>query len=386
VRSGALSRPNAIGALAAGFYWALDRMAVGLPRTSHRPALVASTSSTVASLDRVLLTLATGIFLALLFGARGIVHAGKGMEPGLQRDVTLAIGQPLLAVTDATRLTWPWDRAESALGRQPDTGTSALLAAGSTITPAASSQTADPKPTPTPAPKPLRVPTRSHPLRLLVTGDSLTEFMGPHLVNEATQLGPVVAWSDTHYGTGIVRPDFVDWAALARQQMRQYHPEAVVVFMGGNDFQNMTAPDGRVIEAASPEWTREYARRAAICMRLWTEGSGRRVYWLAMPPARDAAWTAANLQINKALRQAASEVPGAEFVNVLQPLTDHGRYADFVDVDGTQVAVRTPDGIHFTEDGSTILAQQVLGVLRREWHLGARPRATPVPSPPAPAR
>lgn len=371
--TGSLSSAVALAVAAA------ERTLAGAAPISRSNAADAAPSP-VTSIDRVLLTFFVGLGLALLFSARGIVHAGTGMEPGLKRDVTLAIGQPLLAVTDFVHLTWPWDRAEIALGRKMDEGSSSLLAAAPTGTPVTAAAqpavAAKPTPIPTPTPKSLRAATAAHPLRLLVTGDSLTEFMGPALVNAATQMGPVKAWSDTHYGTGIVRPDFVDWAALARQQMQQYRPEAVVVFIGGNDFQNMTMPDGRIIQAASPEWTREYARRVAICMRLWTSGSGRRVYWLSMPPARDSAWSVANHQINVAIQQAAREVPGAQYLNVLGPVTDHGRYADFVEVNGTQTAVRTPDGIHFTNDGSDIVAHEVLAVLQRQWHLGIKQQPT----------
>jgi hypothetical protein len=301
-----------------------------------------------------------GVVLAAIFGVKGLVHSGKGMDLGPERTVVLALGEPLQAVAGALGVTLPWDVTERALGRSTDLGDAPLLAAGSGLA-------SQPKKAGLP---PLAYPTRLHPLRLLVTGDSLTEYLGPQLVDEATRLGPVKAQSDTHYGTGIVRPDFVDWSVVARQQVATYHPRAVVVFMGGNDNQNMTMSNGEIIQAGSPRWTREYARRVAVCMRIWSQGGRARVYWLSMPPARSDSWSAVNRQINIALSRAAAQVPRARYLNVLGPVTDRGRYADFVTVNGQPTLVRTPDGIHFNSTGSDIVSHEVLQVLKRDWHLG----------------
>jgi hypothetical protein len=216
---------------------------------------------------------------------------------------------------------------------------------------------------------PILIPTRRNPLRLLVTGDSLTEFMGPDVVNAASSTGYIRGVVDTHYGTGLVRPDFVDWSLVARQQMAAYHSEAVVVMIGGNDFQNMQMPDGQILYTNTPEWTREYQRRAAVVMRAWIAGGARRVYWLSFPPARSAIWSRNNAQINLALRRAAAQVPGAQYVDILGPVTDHGMYADAVLVRGQQVLVREPDGIHFNAAGSSIVAGEILDFLQRGWHL-----------------
>lgn len=356
------------------------------PAASRRPALVGESRSSelptseavsaaallnaggVASptfdITHVMKVFLIGLSLAVLFGAKGLVHAGKGMDLGSERTVVLALGEPLQGITGAVGLTLPWDLTARALGRSTDSGAAPLLSA------------------PTRAPlrhpglllPPLRTPTAAHPLRLLVTGDSLTEYLAPQLVDEATRVGPVRGYADTHYGTGIVRPDFVDWSVVARQQVDSDHPDAVVVMMGGNDNQNMTMPNGDIIQAGSAQWTAEYARRVAICMRIWSQGGRARVYWLAMPPARSDQWSAVNRKINVAIRRAAAQVPRAEFVNVLGPVTDKGKYADFVGVGGQPTLVRTPDGIHFNSTGSDIVSHEVLRLIQTEWHLSAHGR------------
>jgi hypothetical protein len=229
------------------------------------------------------------------------------------------------------------------------------------------------KRTPRPAashPPALRVPNRHNPFRLLVTGDSLSGYLGELLIDETSHVVPMVGWTDTHDGTGLVSPNFVDWSVVAQQQVAAHHPDAVVVMIGGNDFQNMVTAGGRVLIAGTPSWTAEYQRRAAICMRIWTQNSAtHRVYWLSMPPVQKAAWAAVDRQIDIALPRAAKSVPGAEYLNILGPITNHGNYADFVPVNGQMTLIREPDGVHLNVTGSDIVAHEVLNVMRREWRL-----------------
>ncbi len=454
--------------------------------------------SPTTSIQKVLATLGIGISLALILGARGIIHAGNGMEDGTERNVTLAIGNAALDVGDVFHASWPWDEAEDALGRTSQPAIPPLLAAGmdfgsptpgrllptplpqhqgggalvparkksATVTstrtatptpratttlagtqttrrgpssgptfyPQQATPTADPTATPTeipatstptvqvrkpgkggpakrhvkvkpptstasstPSPAPrtsdssgrksviqptptaqptaipqLRTLTASDPLSLLVTGDSLTGYLGPILINEAASAEAVKGYVDTHNGTGLTRPDFVDWSVVAQQQVAADHPDAVVVMMGGNDFQNMTLPNGAFFQAGTPAWTKEYQRRAEICMRIWTQNGKARVYWLSMVPARNADWAHDDGQINIALWRAAAAVPGAEYLNILGPVTVHGRYSDFVNQNGQPVLIREQDGVHLNAAGSTIVANEVLAVLEQEWRFGSK--------------
>jgi hypothetical protein len=460
----------------------------------------AAGGSPTTSIQKVLVSLVIGLSLALILGARGIIHAGNGMEDGTERDVTLTVGNAALDVGDVFHASSLWDDAERSLGRTSQPAIPPLLAAGlnlgsptpirgvaapaaqrhggvarvpareatssatpsplrtptssptaasdltqtsrrgpssgptfyphqakstgdpsprptaipATLTPTAtahktgkgrpvkhrvkakpatSTATATPKPAPrtsnssgrksviqpTPTIEPTAIPqlralTAAAPLDLLVTGDSLTGYLGPILINEAASAGAVKGFVDTHNGTGLTRPDFVDWSVVAQQQVEADHPDAIVVMIGGNDFQNMTLPNGAFFQAGTPAWTKEYQRRAEICMRIWTQGGKARVYWLSMVPARNADWAHDDGQINIALQRAAAAVPGAEYLNILGPVTAHGRYSDFVNQNGQPVLIREQDGVHLNAAGSTIVANEVLAVLEREWRFGGKKR------------
>jgi lysophospholipase L1-like esterase len=48
------------------------------------------------------------------------------------------------------------------------------------------------------------IPTRAHPLRLLVTGDFLVGILGPLLVNEASRVAPIDGVHLTDAGAQVV--------------------------------------------------------------------------------------------------------------------------------------------------------------------------------------
>jgi lysophospholipase L1-like esterase len=343
-------------------------------------------------------TLLIAMGLAVILDARGIVHSGNGMQDGPKRSATLAVGNFALKIATFTHLTWPWDEVQTALGRQHQPAIAPLLASDPlpAVVPTSPVQVR-PKvthamahyPVPTvrligthrkprllkpvvaavPWVRPTHKPTPKFPLRILVAGDSLVGYLGPELIDEVARVTPTRGFVDSHNGTGLTRPDFVDWSIVARQEMSSDNPDATVVMIGGNDFQNMTLPTGKFFLAGTPAWTREYERRAVICMQVWARDGNRRIYWLSVPPARDAGWARDDAQINVALRRAAALVPGAEYVDVLGPVTDHGRYADFVKVNSQETLIREPDGVHLNIMGSTLVAEEMRAILAREWHL-----------------
>jgi hypothetical protein len=157
---------------------------------------------------------------------------------------------------------------------------------------------------------------------------------------------------------------------VARHEVSTDAPDATIVLLGGNDFQNMVMPNKRVLIAGTPAWTQEYARRAAVCMRLWTQGqTNRRVYWLSLPPARDAQWAFDFSRINAAIATAAQGTPGARYMNILGPITDHGKYVDYARIGGQWTLIREPDGLHLNMTGSQVVANEMVPILRHDWHL-----------------
>lgn len=339
-------------------------------------------ASPTTSVAHVLFVFAFGGILGVLLCAQGLMHSADSMDAGPTRSATAWAGRQALRAERWMQLESAWQSAETDLGKNPGSAPSSMMlsdpASAGPFNPAAAYMAARwtyrhaASGRPSGGLPALRIPSQSDPLRLLITGDSLTGYLGPDLVDAAYGKGPVSGTTDTHDGTGLTSPNFVDWSSVAQQQVAGDNPDAVVVMIGGNDFQNMVTPNGPVLIAGTPAWRAEYTRRAEVCMRIWAQDGTHRVYWLSVPPARNPAWAATDVQINVALRDAARRVPGARFLNVLAPVTNHGHYADFVLRHGQQTLVREPDGVHLNETGSEIVASEVLPVIVRDWHLSGR--------------
>jgi hypothetical protein len=214
-----------------------------------------------------------------------------------------------------------------------------------------------------------RAITPAAPLDLLVTGDSLQESSGPQLAAYANARRHVVAGCTVpKYSTGLVRDDFFDWPAYARQLAAERDPEAVSFMIGGNDGQNMSV-GGRVLQAGSAEWAAEYQRRAAAVMRAFANGH-RKVYWIGMPIARSDRLTGIYRVLNDAVRRAAASVAGVTFVDVWAMYAPDGHYQDsFADERGVVRRMRSSDGIHLSTDGAGLLARRMLRLLDADWHL-----------------
>lgn len=364
----------------------LDLRPTGRSRASYQPRYERSTggrgrrrrgTGEITPAGRVIQLVAATLALAMLLDSHAMLRAGQAMRPGATRTAVLAVARP--ANRPATALSL--DRPRRALDRlfghdQAPTGPSELTALPPSADdePPAPRAGARPSPAgrlaPRPAPPPLRRPTPAAPLKLLVTGDSMTEFLGPALINAANARDEVRGDTDVRYGTGLVRPDFFDWSINARRQMASRTPEAVVVMMGGNDGQDIVLADGRRLSPGSPDWTREYRRRAAVVMRVFADGGRRRVYWIGMPAARSDQLAVTYRQLDAALAEATKRVPGVRYVDIWPRLSDAGRYAPYLRDDGGQtVLARSRDGIHLTQDGARIAARLVLRPLDADWQV-----------------
>lgn len=214
-----------------------------------------------------------------------------------------------------------------------------------------------------------RTVTTAAPLDLLVTGDSMQESEGPQLTALANAKRHVVAGCTVpKYSTGLVRDDFFDWPAYAKQLMAQRDPEAISFMIGGNDGQNMTV-NGRILQAGSTEWAAEYQRRAATMLAAFANGH-RKVYWIGMPIARSDRLTGIYHVMNDAVRKATAGVPGVQFVDIWSMFAPHGYYQDsFANEYGTIQRMRGSDGIHLSTAGAAYLARRMLRLLDADWHL-----------------
>jgi uncharacterized protein len=330
------------------------------------------------------------LLTALLLNTAGVVRAGLGMPPGPTRDVLLAFAQPLDSVAGALDLNRPRHSLDAMLGHRgsvtgdgrrthleqdADRLQSAAAAPntpgrpGSTGSPGNSGGLAgDPEPRLAPVAAGVRHATAADPLRILVTGDSLSDFDGQQLARVvAAEHLPAKVKVQARNGTGLTQPRVFDWADEAAQDAATFYPDVVVMVLGANDGWPLEGAD-----VGSNPWNAEYTRRVEAVSQDFIAGDPqRRVYWVGPPVPRSAPWIHIFARINDAVRAAVPNVPGLRYVDVAGPTSDHGRYTDYLtDPAGHRVLARQHDGIHFSFPGSLFPARIILTALRGEYTLG----------------
>jgi hypothetical protein len=222
-----------------------------------------------------------------------------------------------------------------------------------------------PASTPNQAGLPCRSPlTEAAPLRLWIGGDSLAGSLGPALGALAGATGVVQPQFDSRVSSGLSNPGFFDWPTHAAKEMTRLDPEVAVFLIGANDFP--VPLNTRVDDKGNEIWKTEYT--AKIDEMLTALGAEERtVIWLSAPPFGDNR----NEQIREidALMQAVlAKHRNAIYVDTYELFSDdQGKYQASLppldDPGGTAVAVRTGDGVHFTQQGADRIGTAVFELL-----------------------
>lgn len=223
----------------------------------------------------------------------------------------------------------------------------------------------------TPAtPAGLRTVTTSNQLRVYVAGDSFVDWLGYDLADYGKKDGYITTLLDSKISSGLARPDYFDWPARIAQAMAgDPRPEAVVFFVGANDYTDLRVDSG-TLARGTPEWSAEYRKRAAALMDTVGRG-GAQLYWVGQPIMRDKARSRVAADINAAATAEAAKRPWIHFIDTWSMLVDaDGNYAAFLPgADGEPVQVRQSEGIHLTRTGTTWVSEAVYKAIRRDWNI-----------------
>ena len=316
--------------------------------------------------------IAVGVAMLVLVVCAGasVRRVGQGLSPGIGRTLVLAVGDPAGWVADRLPLATlahdatHWLSADTNLSSSG--GGFAYVSSTTAATGAVSPVTADafdPASLGQPAPPPRPLHT------LLVTGDSMSQPLDQDLAQRLSPKGVRVV-RDAHIGTGVSTTFVLDWGKEAAVQVRQFHPDAVVMFLGANDGFPMPGPGGRQIQCCGPDWAAIYANRVRAMMDLYRQAGAARVYWLTLPAPRAAPRQAISRVVNAAIAVAGQ--PWASQVRILDtvPIFTPGFvYRDAMTVGGQPTIVRQPDGIHLNDAGANVAADAVLAIVAKDFKL-----------------
>lgn len=221
------------------------------------------------------------------------------------------------------------------------------------------------------SPTKLRTVTPDDPLRVYVAGDSQAFYPGHALtgVEGASFLDVTV---DSRHSTGLARPDLFNWPAELLDIAAEHDPELVVIFIGGNDWQPMQAPEGELLRRGTDGWLLEWMWRLEVALDALA-ASHRHTVLVSLPPARPEPFRTGYSQINELSRTVSLSRSDVTLVDIWELFGGNDPYRDRVapPSGGDQVRVRQQDGIHLNRTGAKWVAAMVFEVAAERWDLGA---------------
>ncbi|WP_273728274.1 DUF459 domain-containing protein [Brucella gallinifaecis] len=211
--------------------------------------------------------------------------------------------------------------------------------------------------TPTPAPQPEVnfIEKKPDAKKVLVVGDFIGNGLAEGLDVAFASNPDIRIVSRINGSSGFVRDDHFDWPASIGKILDEEKPAAVIVMIGSNDRQAITAK-GQSLAARSPEWTAEYQSRVSRFMKEITD-KNYPLIWVGQPPFRPRGMSQDMLALNE-IYQTTSEKGGAKFVDVWDGFVDDdGNFSQTgFDINGQTARLRGNDGINTTTAGKRKLA------------------------------
>lgn len=333
----------------------------------HTDRDVIPSAAATWSAGRVIVVVLIALSVGTLLNAQELLATAERQPFGWQRDVGVAVTEPVARLASTVGLDRPRTALEAFLGRGPASAVAQEPEGGVVAQPdaeptAAASEdaTAEPSPSPTPSePETLngvaRGPvTAADPLRLYIGGDSMVEIQfGIALEDLADDTGLIeVLAIDYDRGSGLSRPDFIDWPARLAGVSEDLAPDAMVVYFGGNDAQPLKI-DGVVYEPEDTEWQAEYRSRVAALMDQLSD-AGHHVYWMGLPIPSSEKMVVRFRILNAIYEEEAATREAISFVPMWDVFADaNGNYAEYLpNQNGDVVDMRLNDGIHLTTAGA----------------------------------
>lgn len=195
-------------------------------------------------------------------------------------------------------------------------------------------------------------------VRVLVTGDSLSTFAGQELVKLMADSDNYVVRIEWANGSGLTKPNVLDWGQYARDLTARYQPDIVIVILGGSDTVSMVTA-GQLIERDDPQWNLEYARRVQLVASEFAANKVTNVIWAGPPPVSDKKRNLSYEKINQSLMSIPTENSIFRYLDNFTGIKPELN----AEIAGNRILLRQADGVHWTRDASKLIAAELRAML-----------------------
>lgn len=207
---------------------------------------------------------------------------------------------------------------------------------------------------------------------VLEIGDSLGSDLGWGLARELASTQALTLVQEDKSSSGLVAEWFYNWSEHLATLLKQYHPDLVIVCIGGNDEQNI-AIDRRVYGFGSAQWRSVY--NAAIRrLALMATRADSYVLWVGLPVMAPIAYGEGMATLNSLFRSVAATVPGVTYLPSWTLFSDaQDQFQNSAPVNHVTSVLRSSDGIHFSVVGENVFATFVANEIAAVYHVQLQP-------------
>jgi hypothetical protein len=213
------------------------------------------------------------------------------------------------------------------------------------------------------------VPKDAKARKVLVIGDFVAGGLAWGLDRTFATEAKLSVTDESENSSGLVRDDYFDWNGQLPALLNKEKPDIVVVQIGANDRQQLR--DGKSRYAPhTAAWEEAYVKRISGVVDT-LKVFGRPFYWVSAPPMRDASSSRDMAYLNDFYKPPVTAA-GGHFLDIWNGFTDdNGNFiSSGPDVEGQLRALRTGDGINFTQAGRLKLAFYVAREIRKSTGIG----------------
>ncbi|MBQ3239658.1 MAG: DUF459 domain-containing protein [Akkermansia sp.] len=199
----------------------------------------------------------------------------------------------------------------------------------------------------------------AQPIRILLTGDSLMESLGPQMQKAMEGYENISLIPIGKRSTGLSRPDFYNWPEVLEQNLREHHPHIVIMWVGTNDPQGIYGQTG-LGEPCSREWLKAYTYKLIEIARLCQKYHARLIF-MGPPVMDEEPLDTQLLKITDIMRRTCKHYK-LGFVDTRPLLADsQGKYVHRAKMpDGRVADIRWKDRTHITGDGNILIMNKLL--------------------------
>jgi len=311
--------------------------------------------------------LAVALVAALILGGQPLRTAAEGIESAALRGVSLTITWPFAKIGEGLHVEsarqWVLHASDEDGVEAAGTDTSPTTTDGSATATASTTDGVAVATTSTTEGRPQV--DASHPLHILVVGDSIVSEVAKGLIRQSGDLPFEI---DYRYkiNSGLVHTVFFDWRAELERLLAKFKPDVTVLLFGNNDKLSLRV-NGELVPPLKPAWLEEYGQRVRAMAAL-ADQAGSDVVWLGMPIMRGEKYSTTARTLNEVF-SAVCKDEGYWYADLYKLFSDKsGNYSAYLpDASGKSRLMRGADGVHFTDAGGTLAAREIIGILNEHY-------------------